>query len=47
MPTIMVVRLHPMSMLLALHDEQAINIAGHLAVTSERHMDDLCSLWVT
>ena len=43
----MVARQHPMSLLLALPDELAIEITGHLAATIERPMDDLCSLWVT
>jgi hypothetical protein len=36
-----------MSLLLALPTDLAIEIAGHLAATSERPMDDLRSLWVT
>ena len=35
-----------MSMLLALPNELAIEIAGHFAVTSERPMDDIRSLRV-
>jgi hypothetical protein len=33
--------------LMVLPNEVQINIAGHLAATSERPMDDLRSLWVT
>jgi hypothetical protein len=47
MPAIMAVRRHPTSLLLALPKELAIEIIGHLAVTSEQSMDDLRSLWVT
>jgi len=43
----MVMRRHPMSCLLALADELAIEIAGHLAATSERLMDDIRSPWAT
>ena len=47
MLAIMAVRQHPTSLLLALPDELAIEITGHLAATSERPMDDLHSLRVT
>ena len=38
---------HPTLLLLALHTDLAIEIACHLAMTSERHMDGLRSLWTT
>ena len=43
----MVARWHPTSLLLALPNELAIEIAGHLTTTMEWPMDDLRSLWVT
>ena len=43
----MAARRHPTSLLLALPDELAIEITGHLATTSEHPMDDLYSLRVT
>ena len=46
-PAIMEVRWHPTSHLLALPDELAIEIVGHLTMTSERPKDDLHSLWTT
>ena len=47
MPIILAVRRHPTLLLLALPDELAIEIASHLAATSEWPMDDLHSLRVT
>ena len=47
MPAIMVVMRHPTSLLLALPDELAIEIIGHLAMTLDRPMDDVHSLWAT
>jgi hypothetical protein len=43
----MAARRHPTSLLLALPNELAIEIAHHLAATMEQPMDDLRSLWVT